>query len=89
MLCLENHASQNVLGALEFVDRGSGCAGQQRVAIVEPRSSNASGDCLGRLGRQHSANMSEGARVVYMHALHGDGADVSVKRQVVVDDNAE
>ena len=47
----------------------SGCTGQQRVAIVEPRSSNAAGDCLGSLGRQHSANMSEGARVVYMHAL--------------------
>ena len=30
MLCLENHASQNVLGPLEFVDRGSGCAEQQR-----------------------------------------------------------
>jgi len=87
MLCLENHASQNVLGSLEFVDRGSGCDGQQRVAIVEPRSSNAAGDCLGSLGRQHSANMSDGARVV--HACTGDGTDVSVKPQVVVDDNAE
>ena len=31
--------------------------------------------------------MSEGARVV--HALTGDGADVSVRPQMVVDDNAE
>jgi len=87
ILCLENHASKNVLGTLEFVDRGCGCAGQQRVAIVEPRSCDAAGDCLGSLGRQHSANISEGASVV--HARTGDGADVSVKPLMVVDDNAE
>jgi len=79
--------SQNVLGALEFVDHGSGCAEQQRVAIVEPGSCDAAGDCLGSLGRQHSANMSEGACMV--HARTGDGADVSVKPQMVVDDNTE